>query len=295
MLPQQILNGVVEGCIFTLFSLGFTIIFGFHRILNMAHGGVFMAGALLGYYCVDSLELPLLAALLAGSLGAGLLSVAIDLFAFRPLRKRTHDEFASIVLSIGVNLLILNIGQQLTQSRNLNFPFDAFPIVVYDVLGLRVSLMQIAIIACSAVLVAALYFYLFRSRLGMEVRAVAVNERTASLLGVDPGFVYLQTFFLAGAMAGAAGVILGVAYNTVGFGMGESIMTRAFAVVIMGGLGSVGGTIVAGLLLGIAHAVTTAYVSAQMADIGLFLTLVVVLLVRPSGLFRGLHLETRKA
>jgi branched-chain amino acid transport system permease protein len=295
MLAQQILNGVVVGCVYALFSLGFTIIFGVSRVVNLAHGGIFMAGGVLGYLCVAKLRLPLPAALLFGSLGSGFISVALDYFAFRPLRKRHSDEFAAVVVSIGANLILINIAQQITDAQVMNFPFDIFPIKIFRFWGLRISLLQIAIMASAAILVIALCLYVFKSSLGTQVRAVAISERTASLLGVHPGFVYFQTFMIAGILAGGAGVILGVAFNSVSYGMGDAIMLRAFAVVILGGLGSIAGSIVAGLLLGIVHTIMTAYVSSQLADVGLFGLLIVVLLVRPTGLFSGLHSVQRRA
>jgi branched-chain amino acid transport system permease protein len=214
---------------------------------------------------------------------------------FRPLRRRQGDELATIVASIGANLVLMNVAQQMTNAETLRFPFGTFPIRFYNFLHLRVSLQNITILIAAAIMVALLLLYLFRTRLGAEVRAVAVSERTSMLLGINPGAVYMQTFFVAGLLAGAAGVIIGVAFNAVGYVMGESVMLQAFVVIVLGGLGSVTGTVLAGLMIGMIQALSTAYLSTELSDAILFGILFLVLLVRPSGLFAGVHVEHRVA
>ncbi|MGH7087430.1 MAG: branched-chain amino acid ABC transporter permease, partial [Stellaceae bacterium] len=221
MIAQQVLNGLVVGAVYALFALGLTLVYGVQKILNLAHGGIFMWGALIGLYVVTKLALPLWAALVVAMAGAGLLSVALEIFAFRLLRRRKGDDLSTLVSSIGANLILINMAQQFTNSQIQGFPFGTFPIRIFHVAGFMISLQMIVILACVAVLVAALVLYLFSTRFGAEVRAVAVSERTAVFLGIAPESVFLQTFFIAGAMAGAAGVILGVAFNSVSYDMGE--------------------------------------------------------------------------
>jgi branched-chain amino acid transport system permease protein len=295
MLGQQLLNGVVVGAVYALFSLGLTLVFGMHRILNLAHGGVFMWGALAGYLLVSNLGLSLLPAFLLAIVCGAILSVLLDLLVFRPLRRRQGDEFGTIIASVGANLVFMSVAQQVTNAQTLRFPFGIFPIHFYHLLGLRVSLQQIVIIAAVAVLAVALLVYLFRTKLGTDARAVAVDEETAMLLGVNPGAVYLSTFAISGALAGAAGVILGIAFNSVSYVMGEPVMLQAFVVIVLGGLGSVVGALFAGVLLGVLQTLTTVYVSSELSDAIVFGLLFIVLLVRPSGLFSGLHTEHRVA
>jgi branched-chain amino acid transport system permease protein len=295
MLAQQILNGVVIGAVYTVFSLGLTLVFGLLRILNLAHGAVFMWGALFGLFAIVKLGLDLPLAFAVAMILSGVLSVCLDLLVFRPLRRRQGDELATIVASIGANLVLMNVAQQMTNAETLRFPFGTFPIRFYNFLHLRVSLQNITILIAAAIMVVLLLLYLFRTRLGAEVRAVAVSERTSMLLGINPGAVYLQTFFVAGLLAGAAGVIIGVAFNAVGYVMGESVMLQAFVVIVLGGLGSVTGTVLAGLMIGMIQALSTAYLSTELSDAILFGILFLVLLVRPSGLFAGVHVEHRVA
>jgi branched-chain amino acid transport system permease protein len=189
----------------------------------------------------------------------------------------------------------MKLAQHWTGAQILNYPLDIFPVEIFRVAGLIFTLQDFVIVGCVIVLAAALILCLFHTSLGSRIRAVAVNERTARLLGVNPQSVYLVTFFTAGALAGAAGVILGVAYNSVSYQMGEPMLLRAFVIIVLGGLGSMPGALIAGLLLGIVDALTTAYVSSQLSDTVMFMLLFVTLLLRPTGFFPGLHREARKA
>jgi branched-chain amino acid transport system permease protein len=293
MIAQQLLNALVVGSVYALFALGFTLIFGVHHILNLAHGAVFMWGAFVGLYAVTGLHLPFPLALLCASIVAGLLSVALDWLAFRPLRRRGAPEFSAIVTSIGAGLILMNIAQRVSETRVLRYPFGTFPIEVYSVFGLRVTLLQVVIVASVACIVAALFAYMFYTSFGRQIRAVAVNERTAALLGVNPQSVYFQTFFISGALAGAAGVLIGIAFNSVHFLMGEPYMLRAFVVIVLGGLGSIGGAVIAGLLLGLIQTFTIAYISTDLSDAVIFSLLFLILLVRPTGFFGTLRRERR--
>jgi len=295
MLAQQLLNALVVGSVYALFALGFTLIFGVHHILNLAHGAVFMWGAFVGLYAVTELHLPFLVAFLGASFIAGLLSVALDWLAFRPLRRRAAPEFSAIVSSIGAGYVLMSIAQRVSDTKVMRYPFGSFPIEIYSVLGLRVTLLQLVIVGSVVVTVAGLVAYIFHTSFGRQIRAVAINERTASLLGVNPAGVYFQTFFISGALAGAAGVLIGIAFNSVHFLMGEPYMLRAFVVIVLGGLGSILGAVVGGLLLGVIQTMTIAYVSTNLSDAVIFSLLFLILLIRPTGMFGTLRRETRVA
>jgi branched-chain amino acid transport system permease protein len=289
MLAQQILNGLVSGAIYALFALGFNLIFGVQKVLNLAHGGVFMAGAFIAYYAVV-LGLPFWVALLLAMIACGLVSVLIDLLGFQPLRRRSSAmdaEFGAMVISIGVDLILASVAQRLSDTKVLSFPFDTFPVEFYRGLGLRISLLQITIVLLVALLLVLLMLYLQRTSFGRQVRAVALNERAAALLGVNARVVYFQTFFIAGGMAGLAGVLIGLSFNSVHFLMGEPYMLRAFVVVVLGGLGNLPGAVAASLLLGVTQTMTVAYLPPGLSDTLIFSMLFVVLLFWPNGLFGG--------
>jgi branched-chain amino acid transport system permease protein len=286
MLPQQILNGIVVGGVYALFALGFTLIFGIHRILNLAHGAVFMAGAFIALYSVQA-GVPLWASFFIAAFAAGLMSVIVEVTAFRPLRKLSlmDAEFGSMITSIGAGLFIMSAFQRISQTRVVRFPFGTVPIESVQLMGLRVTILQLVMLACSVLLVLALTWYLYRTKWGRQVRAIAGNQKTAQLLGINPDFIFFQTFFISGALAAAAGILIGLAFNSIHFMMGEPYLLRAFVVIVLGGLGSVPGALVGGLLFGMMHTLATAYLPGLLVDVMIYSLLFVILLVRPNGLF----------
>ena len=286
MIAQQLVNGLVTGAVYALFALGFTIVFGTHRILNLAHGSIFMAGAFIATYGVIY-GLPLWLAAILAMVGAGLIAWIVDLVAFRPLRARGQIEFAALISSIGASLILTSLAQRISNTKVLRFPFGTFPIEFYSLFGLRISLLQIVIVLTVALLLAALMLYLYRTSFGRQVRAVSGNERAARLLGVSPAMVYFQTFFISGALAGMAGVLIGLSFNSINFLMGDPYLLRAFVVVVLGGLGSIPGAVVAGLLLGVLQTFAVVYLPAGLSDAIIFSLLFVILMIKPSGLFGG--------
>lgn len=293
MLAQQLLNGLISGSVDALFALSFTMIFGIHNILNLAQGAIFMWGAFIGLYCIVLLELPFALALVVAALAAGCLSVLLDFIAFRPLRRRGAPEFSGLLASIGASLILMDVAERVSSARVLRYPFGAFPVRIFHLLGLRVTLLQLSMAILVAVILTALLVYIYWTRFGQRIRAVAVSERTAGILGVNPNWVYFQTFFISGALAGVAGVLIGIAFNSVHFLMGEPYMLHAFVIIVLGGLGSVAGAVVAGLALGVVRTLCVAYVSSGLSDAIIYSLLFACLLVRPTGLFGTLRMTRR--
>jgi branched-chain amino acid transport system permease protein len=281
---QQILNGVVVGSVYALFSLGFNLVFGTAHVLNLAHGAMFTWGAFAGLYAVEA-GVPIYLALPLAMLLGGLLGVVLEFIVFRQLRKRGASEFTTLVASIGAGLILVSLAQQASDTQVLRFPFGVFPVVIYQFFGLRLSLQQLVIMGSVAIFVVGLIAYIYGTSFGRQLRALSVNERTARLLGVNPQPVYLQMFFISGALAGAAGLMIGLAFNTVQFLMGDPYMLRAFVIVVIGGMGSMHGAVAAGFLVGIIQTLTTAFGLSALTDAILFGLLFLVLLVRPNGLF----------
>lgn len=288
MLAQQILNGLISGAIYALFALGFNLIFGVQKVLNLAHGAIFMSGAFIAYYAVLA-GLPFWLALLIAMVACGFASVLIDRFGFQKLRKYSQmdAEFGALVISIGVGQILTSMAQKLSQTKVLSFPFDTFPVEFYRGLGMRISLLQVTITVMVVVLVVCLALFLQRTTFGRQVRAVAINPRASALLGINARSVFMLTFFIAGAMAALAGVMIGLSFNSIQFMMGEPYMLKAFVVVVLGGLGNLGGAVVASLLLGVGQALCAAYLPPGLSDILIFATLFVVLIFKPNGLFGG--------
>lgn len=283
MIAQQLLNGLIVGGVYALFAIGFTLVFGIHQILNLAHGAVFMVGAFVALYSVLA-GWPLWMGYILGVLAGGLLSVVIEFFAFRRLRKQGEEEFGAIISAIGANLIIITLAQKVSGTQILRFPFETFPVVIFEFWGLRVSALQLMMSFFAAALVLFITLYLSKTAAGRQVRAVAGNERAAILSGVNPNFVFFQTFFMSGALAAAAGVMVGLAFNNIHFMMGEPFLLRGFVVIILGGLGSIPGALVAGLLLGMIQTLSVAYLPSGLTDTIIFSLLFMILLLRPHGL-----------
>lgn len=243
-----------------------------------------MAGAFFGLYGVLA-GLPLWVVFPLAMLGSGLLAVLIELTAFRALRKRGETEFGPIVSSIGVGLIITSIAQYISDTNVMRFPFGTVPTTSYELAGLQFSLLQVIISISATLLIGLLTYIVYHTNEGRKIRAVASNERAASLCGINPGRVFFQTFFMSGSLAGAAGILVGLSFNSVHFLMGDGFMLRGFAVIVLGGLGSIPGALGAGMLLGIVQTLCIAYFSNGISDAIVFTLLFLVLVLRPGGLF----------
>ena len=281
MLAQQLLNGLVVSGVYALFSLGFTLVFGIQRILNLAHGAVFMTGAMVAYYTVEGGG-PLWLGFALAIIAYGCLSVLVEITCFRRLRKTGDEEFGGVVSSIGAGLVITTIAQQISSTQILRFPFETFPVVIFRFWGLRVSILQLFMAGAALVMVLILGYLFYKTAFGRRVRAVTDNERAATLMGINPNKVYMQTYFMAGALAGAAGVLVGLAFNSISFVMGEPYMMFGFAIIILGGLGSIPGALLASVVFGMVQTLTIAYLPSGLTDTIIFAALFLILLVRPN-------------
>ncbi len=284
MIAQQLLNGLIVGGVYALFALGFTLVFGIQKILNLAHGAVFAVGAFTSYYAVKN-GLPLWVGMIGSIIVCGLLSMLVEFVCFSRLRKNGEEEFGAIISSIGAGLVIMTILQRISNTQILRFPFDTFPIRIYEFAGLRISLLQLFMAGCAVVLVLVLWYLIYRTPYGRQIRAVTDNERASMLVGVNPNRIYRQVYFIAGALAGVAGVLVGLAFNSIHYAMGEPYLLFGFVIVILGGLGSVTGALVASLVFGMLQTLTIAYLPSGLTNTIIFLALFLILLIRPYGLF----------
>lgn len=283
MLVQQLLNGLVVGGVYALFAVGFNLIFGVQRLLNLAHGAVFMTGAFVAYYTVAAGG-PLILGFLLAIIVSGLLSVLIEVVCFRRLRKTGEAEFGAIISSMGASLVIMSIWQWISQTQVLRFPFDTVPVVIFRFWGLRVSLLQLIMVASAVLIVVVMAWFIYRTQFGRRVRAVTDNERASVLIGVNPNRIYNLTYFIAGGLAGAAGVLVGLAFNNINYTMGEPYLLFGFVIIILGGLGSIPGALLASLIFGIIQTLTIAYLPSGLTTAIIFMALFAILLVMPNGL-----------
>jgi branched-chain amino acid transport system permease protein len=291
-LSQQLVNGVFLGAVYALFAVGYTLIFGVLDILNLAHHAVFTAAAFICLVLVVRLGLPMPVAFLVAMVVSGLLGLLLDRLAVRPLRRRPDTHFSVLISTIGMGIVFESVILGVFGAQLYRFPPGTFPERVFDVGGARVSLLQIAIVVVALLMVLGLTFALRATRWGQAVRAVAQNARAASLLGIDVERVIAGSFFIASALGGAAGILSALAFNVLEPLMGRSIELKGLAVIIVGGMGSVPGALLGGLILGLVEVLSVAVTGqSNMRDAIAFTLLFLILLIRPRGLLgaRGLR------
>jgi branched-chain amino acid transport system permease protein len=278
---QQIANGLVNGMSYVLIAVGLTLIFGVLRIVNFAHGEFYMLGAFATYFIITLLGLPYVpAALLATVLVAGV-GILSNQILFRPLRR--EHEFTILMVSLGLSLMLANGGEVVfgADPKYIPSPYSDLAVDVGDVF---LTVQRLIVLLAAIVLIALVYLFIRFTTMGKMMRATAQNREGAALTGVNIDRVYAYTFALACGLAAAAGALLGptaMIFPTIG----EWAVIKAFIVVVMGGLGSMWGAVVGGLLLGIVEALGANYVSIAFKDAIGYAIIIGVLLWRPAGLF----------
>lgn len=285
MLAQQLFNALVLGSVYALFSMGFTLTFGVLRVINLLYGFYVAAGAFLALLAVHDLGLPIWLAGVLGALGTGVIAVVCDGLLLTPLRRARAPELATLIVTLGGVLLfnsLMNIGFGAEVRR---FPATLLSQAAIAIGPLQVGAVQLVIIAVVAVMVAVLFFFMDGTRLGAGIRALAENPDAAALMGVNVGAAVVAVSFISGTLIGIAGVLIGLNFNAVHPYMGEPLMLRGFAVVVIGGLGSIRGALVAGLALGLIEVITAGYISSNLKEAVGFAALVLTLWWRPAGLF----------
>lgn len=280
---QVLANGLVNGAILALVAISLTIIFSILRVPHFGLGGVFVWGAFFAYFGVTWFGLPLWVAVLGSAACMAVLGVVIEKLAFSRLRAATED--AMFVSAIGVLLAMENGALLLWGSEGRSIPVPEPLHTVITIQGVvYLPLMRIIIFAVAVAAFVGLYFYVTKTRMGKAMRAVAQDRVAARLLGVPIDRVASYTFALGSGMAGLGGALVGATF-TFTFDMGSPTILKAFVVVVLGGLGSVAGAIVGGFLLGVVDSLTLTYVTSQFKQLVAFSLLILVLVIRPAGLF----------
>jgi branched-chain amino acid transport system permease protein len=282
-LVQQVLNGLVLGFVYALIALGYTMVYGIVRLINFAHGDVFMVGSFIGFYAIGKLGLPVSAVFLAAALGCAVLGVAVERLAYKPLRQA--PRIASLITAIGVSLFLEYFTglRQVIGPDYFSFP-RPFAVVSWEAAGLSVSNIQAIIVAVTLVCLVLLQFVVRRTRLGKAMRAVSHDHVTAGLMGIDVDFIISFTFGLGASLAGVGGVLYGIAYPQINTFMGVMPGLKAFTAAVLGGIGSIPGAVLGALIMGQSETLTAAYLSSTYRDGIAFVILIAVLLLRPSGI-----------
>lgn len=283
LLVQQLVNGLAVGSIYALIALGYTMVYGTIKLINFAHGDVYMMGAFIGYFAVMVLKMNVFVALLVAMVACAVLGVVIERVAYKPLRNSTR--VAALITAIGVSYLLENAMSYLFGAESRPFPSD-FGTETITLFGdVSVNGKQILIFGVTVVLMALLQFIVRYTKMGKAMRAVAVDEQAAQLMGIDVDGVISFTFALGSALAGIAGVLVGVYYNTISTTMGITVGLKAFVAAVLGGIGSIPGAMVGGYLIGLLETMVSFFGYSPYRDGVVYFLLFIILIVLPAGLF----------
>ncbi len=298
---QELVNGITTGALYSLIALGFSMVYGVLKLLNFAHGDLYMIGAYIGFFVIQwfggaqhlTIAVPLLllimfvlAAAVVGGLG-----VAIERFAYRPLRDA--PRIAPLITAIGVSFFLessalLLFGAQYRVYNTADFISLSSGIQIGSV---TIDSVQILVLVLGVVLMVGLQLLVNRTRLGRQMRAVAADREAAEMLGINVNFVITATFFLGSALAGVAGIMGGLLFNQVTSTIGFIAGLKAFTAAVVGGIGSIPGAMLGGLVIGVAESFVTGYISSTYSNLIVFGILIVVMLIRPSGLLGRAQLQ----
>ena len=298
---QELVNGITTGALYSLVALGFSMVYGVLKLLNFAHGDLYMVGAYIGFFVIQwfggaqhlTIAVPLLLVImfvLAAALVGGL-GVAIERFAYRPLRDA--PRIAPLITAIGVSFFLesaalLLFGAQYRVYNTSEFISLSSGIQIGSV---TIDSVQILVLVLGLVLMVGLQLLVNRTRLGRQMRAVAADREAAEMLGINVNFVITATFFLGSALAGVAGIMGGLLFNQVTSTIGFIAGLKAFTAAVVGGIGSIPGAMLGGLFIGVAESFVTGYISSTYSNLIVFGILIVVMLLRPSGLLGRAQLQ----
>lgn len=287
---QQLTNGLAVGGIYALIALGYTMVYGVLKLINFAHSDLFTLGAYLGLTLLTSLGImgkvgPLFGTLVLALMVMGLVAIVgalLDRVAYRPLRE--SPRLSAVVSALGASIFLQNSVMLVYGARFQVYPQDILPKITLHVFGLPVPLVRILILLASFLIMLGLYFFIQKTKVGTAIRAAAIDQGAARLMGINVNRVILLVFMVGPALGGVAGLMVGLYYGQINFTMGWGYGLKAFTAAILGGIGNIPGAMLGGVLLGVIEAMGAAYVSLAYKDAIAFVVLILILIVRPTGL-----------
>ncbi|MEZ2330127.1 branched-chain amino acid ABC transporter permease [Mesorhizobium sp. RCC_202] len=290
LLIQQLVNGLIVGSFYALIALGYSMVFGVIKLLNFAHGDIYMSGAFIGLIVfsfvgiwVGNGWLGVVCALLASMLVVGLLGVVIERFAYRPMRSA--PRLSILITALGASMVLNGSALALTGGRHYAFSTD-LGFAGVDVSSVHITYTQMVLVGASIALMAGMQTFVSRTMYGKAMRAVSIDMGASRLMGIDVDRVIALTFFMGSALAAGGGVMAGAYYGSVHFFMGFIMGLKAFTAAVIGGIGSVPGAMLGGLLLGLLEAFGSSlpFVGSEWRDVFVFGTLILFLVFKPTGL-----------
>ena len=280
-LLQQLINGLSLGSIYALIALGYTMVYGIIKLINFAHGDIYMVGAYVAFFATTTLKLSFFPALILAMVVAALVGVIIEKLAYRPLRYA--PRIAILITAIGVSLLLEYGGILLVSPQPRTFP-AIFQAEVYTFGNIVVNSQQVLILAVALSLMVILTYVVHRTKIGKAMRAVSFDTDAARLMGIDVDRVISITFAIGSSLAAAAGMLVGVYYNSIDPLMGIMPGLKAIVAAVLGGIGIIPGAMVGGIILGVIEALVSGFISSTFRDAAAFAILIIILLFKPSGL-----------
>lgn len=290
MLTQQLINGVTVGGIYALIALGYTMVYGILKIVNFAHGDVFMVGSFLGLLLVQSAGLPIYIAYPLAMIVTAGVGILIERVCYRPIRVNGADALSILIAALGVSIFLENFAQLVWGTETHSY-VQEIKETTYEFGGISISNIQIGVIILCLLLMAILYFVVNKTKIGVAMRATSQSITSAQLMGINTEMVIAMTFGVGSALACVAGVLVGTYYDAVYPLVGYSYGLKAFAAAILGGIGSIPGAMLGGFLIGIVETLGAGYISAGYKDAFAFGILILVLIIRPSGLLGKKHID----
>lgn len=278
---QQLINGLSLGSIYALIALGYTMVYGIIKLINFAHGDIYMLGAYIGFMAITVLGVGFFPALLIAMIGCAILGVVIERIAYKPLRNATR--IAALITAIGVSYFIEAMTQRIMGTNVRAFP-NVLSSEVIQFAGLRISYQQIYIFITTVVLMLILQTIVKKTKVGRAMRAVSVDADAARLMGINVDATISYTFAIGSALAGAAGVLVGIYYSSINPLMGMVPGVKAFIAAVFGGIGIVPGAMFGGFFIGIAEALVSGYGGSLYKDAVVYIILIIILIIKPAGL-----------
>jgi branched-chain amino acid transport system permease protein len=294
---QQLVNGLTIGGIYAMIAVGYTMIYGVILLINFAHGEIFMLGAFFAVTFISLLGLPFYVAFFLSMACCSICGVLLDIVAYRPLRQ--SPRLAALITAIGMSIFLQNLAMVIWGSRPKPFPNEALPAYFEKTAvsfgGVNLSWFHLFIFGVTIVMMVGLNLIIKKTRWGKAMRAVAQNQTMAALTGINVNRVISYTFALAGALGGAAGIMVAAFYNSLSPTMGYIAGVKAFAAAVLGGIGSVPGAMLGGIVLGLAEAFGAGYLSSLYRDGISYAVMIIVIIFIPAGLFGKVLKETKKS
>ena len=278
---QQLVNGLSLGSIYALIALGYTMVYGIINLINFAHGDIYMVGAYIGYAAITYGHMSFLPALLIAMAASALLGVGIEKIAYKPLRNATR--IAVLITAIGVSLF-LEYGMMFFVSAEVRSYPNVLSDQVFHLGNIVISVQQIYIIVIAIVLMLVLQYIVHKTKVGKAMRAVSIDKDAAQLMGINVDRTISYTFAIGSALAGAAGVLVGIYYNSIDPLMGVMPGLKAFVAAVLGGIGVIPGAMLGGVTIGVTETLVSGYGGSMFKDAVVFAILILVLIIKPSGL-----------